>query len=325
MSNYNYTAEEKEEIKRAFKRGEPVWWKHKSHKRWSCAVNPHNSLSFVWDSCFYSLTDPNKKPTEEEDIYCYDLEVIKKAYAADNHLPVEIKWQTTGWGMHSSPDFTYKRDYPTYRVKKEDLKKVLDRLKEEHEENEWIEWEGGECPISLKTRVYVRYRSRITCQIARPAYDYFWEHEGIDSDIIAYKVIQKEGGKHSEIKLGDVGVKFVTQGVDDYSKYDYFLTNYDIEDNQQQENEPMSTTTIKSIKSFKVEQVTYIVGCDGVRKETEECSNEDVFNYIFLLEQEIEKLSEIKRKPKALQAEIDRINSEITALVELVDKRVEAK
>jgi hypothetical protein len=59
----------------------------------------------------------------------------------------------------------------------------------------WIEWKGGECPVSPDTEVYWRRRSeegKPTADMERefkPAADLRWSHRSASSDIIAYRII----------------------------------------------------------------------------------------------------------------------------------------
>ena len=59
----------------------------------------------------------------------------------------------------------------------------------------WIEWKGGECPVSPDTEVYWRRRSeegKPTADMERefkPAAYLRWSHRSASSDIIAYRVI----------------------------------------------------------------------------------------------------------------------------------------
>jgi hypothetical protein len=63
---------------------------------------------------------------------------------------------------------------------------------------EWIEWKGGECPVSPDTRVHVRMRHLLYPQDGRGVEMTMtfragdiegWQHEGNAGDIIAYRVV----------------------------------------------------------------------------------------------------------------------------------------
>lgn len=51
----------------------------------------------------------------------------------------------------------------------------------------WIEWRGGTCPVSKRTKVSIRTRDG--SEEVGTAYDFYWEGYGHDCDIIAYKVL----------------------------------------------------------------------------------------------------------------------------------------
>ena len=55
-------------------------------------------------------------------------------------------------------------------------------------ESEWIEWDGGECPVELD--VIVEYKLRSDCRHARVARYLFWIHDGGENDIIAYRIVK---------------------------------------------------------------------------------------------------------------------------------------
>ena len=58
--------------------------------------------------------------------------------------------------------------------------------------NEWIEWNGGECPVSPETKVEVRFRNGIVCAQC-PAVKWYWDCEGgYDLDIVAYRVVAED-------------------------------------------------------------------------------------------------------------------------------------
>lgn len=58
------------------------------------------------------------------------------------------------------------------------------------ENEEWIEWEGGECPVDPDTRVDIKFNNGKTNN-ALTAEFWVWEHLGFDApyDIIAYRII----------------------------------------------------------------------------------------------------------------------------------------
>lgn len=66
--------------------------------------------------------------------------------------------------------------------------------------SEWIEWNGGECPVADGTMVDVRYRDgdQINAlsagghSIGRDASADYWLYDGYKNDIIAYRLHQPE-------------------------------------------------------------------------------------------------------------------------------------
>lgn len=53
----------------------------------------------------------------------------------------------------------------------------------------WIEWHGGKCPVDSDAIVEVKYRKPNPYQYNNDrAGDFAWEHDGIDGDIIAYRL-----------------------------------------------------------------------------------------------------------------------------------------
>lgn len=55
--------------------------------------------------------------------------------------------------------------------------------------NGWINWDGGECPVDSDAIVEVKYRKPSPLHFNNDrAGDFSWAHDGIDGDIIAYRV-----------------------------------------------------------------------------------------------------------------------------------------
>lgn len=53
-------------------------------------------------------------------------------------------------------------------------------------ESEWIEWKGGDCPVSPKT--LVEYLLRDGYRNGEPAGSLTWKHCGMGYDIVAYRI-----------------------------------------------------------------------------------------------------------------------------------------
>ena len=71
---------------------------------------------------------------------------------------------------------------------------------------DWIEWNGGECPVADGTLVDVRHRDgdeflgQLAWGVARPeegntvwAGAAFWHRDGVDGDIVAYRLVDALG------------------------------------------------------------------------------------------------------------------------------------
>lgn len=58
---------------------------------------------------------------------------------------------------------------------------------------EWIEWEGGECPVDRDAMVQTKYRGgRLGFPKRASSYviDWLAPHTGSDWDLVAYRVVQ---------------------------------------------------------------------------------------------------------------------------------------
>lgn len=60
--------------------------------------------------------------------------------------------------------------------------------------HDWMEWNGGKCPVDGDTMVDVRFRGLPEPGIYVPAKDLLWEHRGKDTDIARYRVVTKVEG-----------------------------------------------------------------------------------------------------------------------------------
>ena len=54
--------------------------------------------------------------------------------------------------------------------------------------NDWIEWNGGICPVPLGATVRCRLRAGIETEGVST--EYWWSHAGLGTDILAYRVIE---------------------------------------------------------------------------------------------------------------------------------------
>ena len=88
-------------------------------------------------------------------------------------------------------------------------------------------------------------------------------------------------------------------------------------DNALKTTQPKEEIKMKSIKIE--EQVNIVMGAHI--SNAADYSDESIFTLIAEMEKEIEKLGEIKNKPKKLESELERMTDEIAALVKYVDGR----
>ena len=62
------------------------------------------------------------------------------------------------------------------------------------ETGDWIEWKGGPCPVQATDRFYIKYRDDLTSSFPRGGphwvYDPVWQHNGEDTDIVAYRIVK---------------------------------------------------------------------------------------------------------------------------------------
>lgn len=81
------------------------------------------------------------------------------------------------------------RDYATAIITRDQYESALAASKAVVGHNGWIQWAGGECPVDSDAIVEVKYRKPNPCQFNNDrAGDFTWSHDGIDGDIIAYRM-----------------------------------------------------------------------------------------------------------------------------------------
>lgn len=56
-------------------------------------------------------------------------------------------------------------------------------------ESEWIEWEGGECPVKSGVRVEVRLRDGTIERLDADSLDFEHLPDDAETDIVAYRVV----------------------------------------------------------------------------------------------------------------------------------------
>ena len=107
-------------------------------------------------------------------------------------------------------DLTHSEYYKTYGTLTEE--RILDLLAvyekaagvtccSDEEHSGWVEWEGGACPVSEGTMVDVKYRNgeekprlaalRIDRRYPNDASGAFWLHDGMNNDIVAYRLSER--------------------------------------------------------------------------------------------------------------------------------------
>jgi hypothetical protein len=68
--------------------------------------------------------------------------------------------------------------------------------------SDWIEWNGGDCPVRKNTRVDVRYRDGqvvmhikaniLVNGLERDVSPAFWFHHDQDNDIVSYRISKEQ-------------------------------------------------------------------------------------------------------------------------------------
>lgn len=56
---------------------------------------------------------------------------------------------------------------------------------------DWITWNGGPCPVAPETMVELRFRTGEEHAALPSAGFWTWGHDGISSDIIAYRIAKE--------------------------------------------------------------------------------------------------------------------------------------
>lgn len=66
---------------------------------------------------------------------------------------------------------------------------AYDEYNSKEDNDGWIEWRGGECPVDGETPVWVKYRNE-QVDTKSKAHSYRWFHDGDAFDIIAYRIVK---------------------------------------------------------------------------------------------------------------------------------------
>ena len=133
--------------------------------------------------------------------YCED------GYSDDEEIGEHFSWDGTEegyafWELLSQnlANYAKKLQPHLFEVKEEE---IPEEDLQEDQESEWIEWKGGpKAPVSEDTEVEVRYKNGDT--YTDIANIFTWWHDGNPDDIIAYKIIDKEGEQEEVEAVLDV-------------------------------------------------------------------------------------------------------------------------
>lgn len=106
--------------------------------------------------------------------------------------------ETWAWLNHDSTERLFTLDQVATNARKFGQDETCENMvtREQYEaalaaSEGWIEWCGGDCPADGDAIVEVKYRKPNPCQFNNDRAGYFsWAHDGIDGDIIAYRLKQ---------------------------------------------------------------------------------------------------------------------------------------
>ncbi len=93
--------------------------------------------------------------------------------------------KTTSGGIMARSEFGGYVAYEDYQK----LEAELEQLRQQVKESYWIEWGGGDCPVTDNTKVQLKLRDGDEgfCEST----DWQWFHTGGADDIIAYRIVRK--------------------------------------------------------------------------------------------------------------------------------------
>ena len=86
-----------------------------------------------------------------------------------------------------------------YRVHDDD-DSVYDLRMKYPSSGDWIDWNGGECPVDGDLLVEIVFRYGNSIDQFSNASNFYWLHSGYPGDIIAYKIIEEEKEMEKEYK-----------------------------------------------------------------------------------------------------------------------------
>lgn len=115
-------------------------------------------------------------------------------------------------------------DCNTSVVSKQQYESALAASKSVVGHDGWIQWAGGECPVDSDAIVEVKYRKPSPHQFNNDrAGDFTWSHDGIDGDIIAYRLQQSD---KSEQACDDVAEADDEAGLNECIGQDFDVVNH---------------------------------------------------------------------------------------------------
>lgn len=89
-------------------------------------------------------------------------------------------------------------DWITDVVSKQQYEAALAASKAAVGHNGWIEWSGGKCPVDSDAIVEVKFRNQNRYQFNNDrAGDFYWPHDGLGYDIIAYRLQKPTKSEHA--------------------------------------------------------------------------------------------------------------------------------
>ena len=114
---------------------------------------------------------------------CYDIVVIWN----EQPMPKDGEWgHVLGISSDRTLDFVDTSWVPP--VPKEGWERAIWKRKQKQDDG-WIEWRGGECPVDPGAAVRVQFRGPYF--ESWPAAGFWrWRHDGNDCDIVAYRIIE---------------------------------------------------------------------------------------------------------------------------------------
>ena len=91
-------------------------------------------------------------------------------------------WVTPGVAAHSKIRInTLSDDWSTRIITREEYQAA----------GGWMKWEGGARNFVNTSKVCVKFRGEAPCDTTGIAYEYLWTHSGLDSDVMAYRIINQ--------------------------------------------------------------------------------------------------------------------------------------